>query len=140
MKPTAALAGSLGLAALLGATQSGVYAEGSLDVQNPGSIVLGQTFTLEWAVSDDEHKSYDVELFLDSASCDGSSSLDLCNQADGCGDSQGDLNLVLPADAGEGERECCCSTAAYGNTRRALYILYSRGRMVQQARLLARLV
>lgn len=106
MKPTVGLAGSLGLAALLGAAQqSGVHAQSSLDVQNPGSLVLGNTFTLEWSVSDDEHHSYDVELFVGSDSCDGDSSLDLCNESDGCGDSMGDLNLVLPEEAGEGERE-----------------------------------
>lgn len=102
IKPVAL--GSLGLAALLGA-QSGALAQSDLDVDNPGAVVLDRTFTLEWAVSGDEHKSYDVQLFPNSATCDGTDPVDLCNESDGCGDSKGDLNLVVPMDAGEGERE-----------------------------------
>lgn len=94
---------TVGLAALLGAKSGALGQPDELDVYNPGSVVLGQSFTLEWESIG--QNSFDVVLFADSSSCSGSEPVDLCNESDGCGDSKGDLNIVIPVSAGEGERE-----------------------------------
>lgn len=93
-----------GLAALL-AGNSGADATSSLNVFHPGAVVLGRAFALEWeSVGQDR---FDVILYPNSGSCGGSGEpLDLCGKANGCADSQGDLNVVVPAEAGVGEREC----------------------------------
>lgn len=92
----------VGLAALLG-TQSGVRAADELDVDNPGAVMLGKAFTLEWASVG--NNKFDVMLYPNSGSCGGGDPVDLCGKSDGCADSKGDLNVVVPMSAGEGERE-----------------------------------
>lgn len=89
----------VGLAALF----NGVRAQTDLDVDNPGEVVLDKTFTLTW--NSVGQNKFDVMLFPNSASCDGSEPVDLCNESDGCGDSKGDLNIVVPMAVGAGERE-----------------------------------
>lgn len=91
----------VGLAALL-RTES-VRAQSSLEVHDPGAVMLDRTFPLKWE-SVGQNK-FDVMLFPNSGSCDGSDPVDLCGQSEGCGDSQGDLNIVVPMSAGAGERE-----------------------------------
>lgn len=94
----------LGLAVALFGAQNGVQATSKLDVDNPRAVVLDQTFTLEWeSVGDNK---FDVVLYPNSGSCDGGDDpVDLCGKKDGCGDSAGDLNVVVPMSVGEGERE-----------------------------------
>lgn len=96
---SAALAG---LAALLG-TQSGARAQSELDVDNPGAVLLDKAFTLEWESVGQNR--FDVKLYPNSGSCEGSDPVDLCNKSNGCADSKGDLNVVVPMSVGEGERE-----------------------------------
>lgn len=98
-----------GLAALLG-TQNGVRATDKLDVVNPGAVVLDRAFTLEWGSIGEER--FDVKLYPNSGSCEGSDPVDLCGKSNGCLDSKGDLNVVVPMSAGEGEREYPMGTAA----------------------------
>lgn len=94
----------LGVIALLGGKCDGSGDTEELDVENPGAVVLGETFVLEWESIGQNR--FDVELFTDSSDCDGSGELvDLCGKSDGCGDSKGDLNVVVPTSAGSGERE-----------------------------------
>lgn len=92
-----------GLATLLGGN-SGAEATSSLSVFDPGAVVLGRAFVLEWESVGLER--FDIMLYPNSASCDGSGEpLDLCGKSNGCADSQGDMNVVVPAEAGVGERE-----------------------------------
>lgn len=83
--------------------QQRLNAQSSLDVDNPRAVVLDRTFTLEWE-SVGENK-FDVMLYPNSGSCDGNDPVDLCNKSDGCADSKGDLNVVVPVSVGSGERE-----------------------------------
>lgn len=93
------------LAALLLAGRSGAQAQTELNVHNPRAVVLGRAFALEW--DSVGMNKFDVKLYPNSDSCDGSDEpFDLCGKPDGCGDSKGDLNVVVPTEAGEGEREC----------------------------------
>ncbi|CAN0190743.1 unnamed protein product [Ectocarpus sp. 6 AP-2014] len=99
----------LGVIALLGgkcdAMGSGTE---ELDVENPGAVVLGETFVLEWESVG--QKYFDVELFTDSSDCGGSAEpVDLCGKSAGCGDSKGDLNVVIPTSAGSGEHSILLS-------------------------------
>ncbi|CAM9884349.1 unnamed protein product [Scytosiphon promiscuus] len=98
---------SIGFAALLGGKSGAQGQPDELNVYNPGSVVVDRSFTLEWESIG--QNSFDVVLFADSSSCSGSEPVDLCNESDGCGDSQGDLNLVIPASAGEGEHSILLS-------------------------------
>lgn len=97
----------MGLIALLGGKCDAMNMGGGtdeLDVENPGAVVLGETFVLEWESVG--QKYFDVELFTDSSDCGGSAEpVDLCGKSAGCGDSKGDLNVVIPTSAGSGERE-----------------------------------
>lgn len=97
----------VGLAALLG-TNNGVRAASKLDVDNPGAVVLDKTFTLTWE-SIGENR-FDIMLYPNSGSCDGSDPVDLCGKDNGCADSKGDFNVVVPMSVGEGEREYLCGT------------------------------
>lgn len=100
----------VGLVALVG-TQNSVRAQSKLDVDSPGAVVLDQTFTLTWdSVGQNQ---FDIMLYPNSDSCDGSDPMDLCNQEDGCGDSQGDRNIIVPMSAGEGEREYLFGTPVW---------------------------
>ncbi|CAN0343007.1 unnamed protein product, partial [Ectocarpus sp. 12 AP-2014] len=99
----------LGVIALLGgkcdATGGGTE---ELDVENPGAVVLGETFVLEWESVGQNY--FDVELFTDSSDCGGSAEpVDLCGKSAGCGDSKGDLNVVIPTSAGSGEHSILLS-------------------------------
>eukprot|EP00752_Nemacystus_decipiens_P011709 g10390.t1 len=95
----------VGLAALFG--HNSVQATSNLDVDNPGAVLLGKTFKLTWD-SVGENR-FDVMLYPNSGSCEGSDPVDLCNKSDGCHDSKGDLNVVVPSSVGEGEHSILLS-------------------------------
>ncbi|CAM9761421.1 unnamed protein product [Ectocarpus sp. 8 AP-2014] len=87
-----------------------------LDVENPGAVVLGETFVLEWESVGQNY--FDVELFTDSSDCGGSAEpVDLCGKSAGCGDSKGDLNVVIPTSAGSGEHSILLSLHDYPDVK-----------------------
>lgn len=99
-------AGFFGLALLLASSDNVVGmntdAVDELNVGNPGTVVLGDSFTVEWESIGSNR--FDIALFADDK-CSGKAATDLCGKDDGCGDSQGDHNVIVPESVGEGECE-----------------------------------
>lgn len=100
-------AGFFGLALLLASSDNVVGMTNTdtvdeLDVGNPGTVVLGDSFAVEWESIGINR--FDIELFAGSK-CSGETATDLCGKDNGCGDSQGDHNVIVPESVGEGECE-----------------------------------
>lgn len=72
----------------------------SLNVHNPGIVVLGEQWRLEW--DSVGMAKFDIGLYK-GGSCGGSKFQDLCGKATGCGDSTGDYNVVVPASVPAGK-------------------------------------
>lgn len=73
-----------------------------LNVYNPGHVVLGDTLTVEW--DGVGQNKFDLVMF-EGSTCEGDYELDLCGQDEGCGDSKGDYNVIIPTSVTPGERK-----------------------------------
>lgn len=89
------------------ATGSDIF---QLIVDNPGTVVVGEAFTVQWGSIGEN--TFDIGLFNNSA-CEGEHVHDLCSEDDGCSDSDGSFNAIVPTSLGEGT----CTYKACSGTR-----------------------
>lgn len=99
MKSTTA---SLALLGCLGLNLAKQANAAGLDVQNPGDVVLGNQITIKW--DSIGQNRFDIVLFADDF-CEESQVADLCGKSNGCSDSAGDYNVVVPDSVGDGQCE-----------------------------------
>lgn len=93
-----ALLGYLGLNLATQASAAGIA------VKNPGDVVIGDQITIKWE-SIGKNK-FDIALF-EGDYCEGTAVADLCGKSQGCGDSAGDYNVIVPLSVNDGQCEPC---------------------------------